>query len=379
MNYPTLRVIFDRKKQATKKKKAIVQIEILFNRQRKFVSTGVKVYSDQWKNKLMVVNCGDSIELNNQIESMTIEIREFINQLTKNKEVFTFDKLDHFLKRNENSKSFIEFMREKIESRSVTESTKRRSRSVLNKLEEFGAIQNFDDLTPKNIKLWDDFAHKKCSKQAAIYNYHKCLKVFVREAYALDLIKKNPYDGQHLQKGETNIRKYLTPEELEAVITCEILEPTICKARDIFVFCCYTGLAYVDLKLFNWRNVEETGGKYRIRDMRKKTNTEFNITLLSPAINILKKYNYVLPVVAQQKYNVYLKSVGALAKVKKELTSHVGRHTFATTITLANGVRIETVSKMLGHKNIRTTQIYSHVLQREVDEAFGMLEKKITG
>lgn len=94
-------------------------------------------------------------------------------------------------------------------------------------------------------------------------------------------------------------------------------------------------------------------------------------------MEILRKYNFVLPITCDQKYNIYLKSVGALAKIKKPITGYVARHTFATTITLANGVPIEIVSKMLGHKNIQTTQIYAKVLAKNVDDAFDELEEKL--
>ena len=116
-----------------------------------------------------------------------------------------------------------------------------------------------------------------------------------------------------------------------------------------------------------------TSKMYRIRDERIKTGTPYNISLMDKVMNILKKYEFKLPVISNQKYNSYLKILGAFCEIKKKLTSHVARHTFATTIALANGVRIEVISKMLGHTNIQTTQLYAHIYQAEVDKEFERL------
>lgn len=143
----------------------------------------------------------------------------------------------------------------------------------------------------------------------------------------------------------------------------------------MFLFCCYTGLAYADLAKFDFNDAVYTDGMYRIRDCRQKTGTMYNISLVSKAMAIMERYNYKLPVISNQKYNAYLKVIGSSCEIKKRLTSHVARHTFATTVTLGNGVRIEVVSKMLGHTNIQTTQIYAKIFQEEVDSEFNRLNK----
>ena len=371
-----IRVVFDRRNQATKRVKGTIEVEILHKGKRKLISTGFRVYKDQWDKKNMVSGLDkQGIEINTCIRNLVSDIQEFINILIKRGEEFSFEKLELFLDKRESQASFLDFMEERIELRSVSESSKRRARSVLKALRKWGIIKNFSDVNSANLKLYDDFAKTKCEEASAVYNYHKHLKTYVLEAYALDLIPKNPYVGFKLTKGEKEIRKFLTPEELNKVETCNIVDGCVSQARDIFVFCCYTGLAYIDLSKFDWNNVEITNGKYRIRDERQKTGSEFNITILTKAYKILEKYNFELPVTSSQKYNIYLKSVGALAKIRKELTSHVARHTFATTVTLANGVRLEAVSKMLGHKHLRTTEIYAKILQPEVDEAFDRLDE----
>lgn len=377
MKYPSLRVIYDRKKTGTKIDPALVQIEILLSPKKKYISTGVKVTTDQWDKKMMVKNRSDMFLLNEQINNLVNQIRSFINSLQKDNVPFSFEKLDLFLNSCNPSNSFLDFMRERIEQRSVSDGTKKRALCVLRALIDFGIIQTFSDINSKNIKLWDDYAKKQCSKPSSVYNYHKNLKIYIREAVALELLNHNPYDSFRLDKGETMDRKYLTAEELKAVEECDIPKGPVSNARDVFVFSCYTGIAPVDLKKFDFTKIEKVNGKYRIKDHRQKTGTVYNITLLSRAVAILEKYNYVLPIVCDQKYNIYLKSVGALSGISKTITGYVARHTFATTITLAHDVPIEIVSKMLGHKNIHTTQIYAKVLAKKVDEAFDELDKKL--
>ncbi|WP_455674115.1 phage integrase SAM-like domain-containing protein [Phocaeicola sp.] len=193
MKYPTVRVIFDRKKEDTREKAVLVQLEILFEKRKKYISTGVKVTTDQWTDKSFVKNRADMLEQNEHINILYRDIQDYINTLQKNHEEFTFEKLDIYRESRINKdESFLLFMEERIGIRAVSESTKKRAMCVLKSLHEFGKIRLFSDITTANIKLWDDFAKKKCKKTASIYNYHKHLKTYIREALALDLVKKNP-------------------------------------------------------------------------------------------------------------------------------------------------------------------------------------------
>lgn len=378
MKYPTMRVVFDRKHIATNKKTGLVQIEILHNKKRKWIGTGVKVYAGQWKDKCMVCMRSDAIDLNEQINIQVTNIREMINKMFKEKEDFSLEKLEAILNRSNNPESFINFVETRIEERKIKFATKKQHYVMLRALKDFGLIQYFSDVSLKNIKLFDDYIKKKVKQQSSVYGYHKRLKVYVNEAFQLDLIKKNPYIGFSIPRGENQTRKYLEPEELEKVKKVELTDESLSKVRDCFVFCCYTGLAYADLAKFNFqRDVIRKADKYYIEDVRQKTGSRYKILILSPAMEILNKYNKQLPIITNQKYNEKLKLIGLYAGINKALTSHVARHTFATW-TLSQGIRIETVSKMLAHQDIRTTQIYAKILQTEVDEAFDKLEKRLT-
>lgn len=375
MNNVSVRLVFDRKHTATKKHQASVQMEVTHQSKRKFISTGIRLYSDQWSKDSKVKNHPQSVLFNQQIADQVADIYEFAHELQTKGLPFSFERLSEHLKGamvgTENS--FLDFMRRRIEERHISEATKKHHRCILRALEEFGLIKAFADINWQNIKRWDEFSHTRCKLQSSAYNYHKTLKIYVREAYASQLITTNPYSNIKLDRGNQNTRKFLTKEELARLENKVIDNASLAKVRDLFVFCCYTGLAYSDLAKFNFKDAEKSGGMYRIRDCRKKTGTEYNITLMDKAMAILAKYSFSLPVISNQRYNSYLKVLGAFCEVKKHLTSHVARHTFATTVTMANGVRIEVISKMLGHTNIQTTQIYAKICQAEVDHEFDRL------
>lgn len=156
--------------------------------------------------------------------------------------------------------------------------------------------------------------------------------------------------------------------------------------RDIFIFCCYTGLAYVDvLQLTRSEIATGIDGEKWIYTSRQKTDTSTRIPLLPPALEILERYKdhpqciheeRLLPVLSNQKMNSYLKEIADQCGITKKMTMHTARHTFATTVTLTNGVPIETVSKMLGHRNLKTTQHYAKILDKKVSEDMGVLRAK---
>lgn len=157
--------------------------------------------------------------------------------------------------------------------------------------------------------------------------------------------------------------------------------------RDAFVFSCYTGLAYADISTLTHDNiVKGIDGEWWIKTFRTKTDTRTNIPLLPKAVEIMEKYqnhpyalakNKVIPMSSNQKMNAYLKELAIICGIEKNLTYHLARHTFATTVTLTNGVPIESVSQMLGHTNIKTTQIYAKVVERKVSDDMKLLKEKL--
>lgn len=380
MKYPTLRFVFDRKKVATKQKKGLVQLEVLSEGKRKWIGTGVKLYSDQWSDRKKVINSSEMLQLNQRLDEMMRIIQDWINELIKRKEVFEFEKLDTFLKHINHSENYIEFLERRINERNdITESTRKSHRVLISSLKEFGGITYMSDLTVQNIKLYDNWLHGKYKSQPTIHNYHKRNKVYIREIMALGLLKEYPYTGVVVKRGKNKKRKFLYQEELDLIRNAEIPNESIRRVRDLFVFQSFTGLAYADLAKFNFKkDVVRHDGKYIIHDIRIKTGEDYYIVLLSPAIEVLKKYNFELPIISNTQYNLRLKLVADYAGIDKNLTTHMARHTFAT-LALTNGVQFKTVSKMLGHSSLKTTEEYAAILNKDVDMGYEIFEKQISG
>ncbi len=191
----------------------------------------------------------------------------------------------------------------------------------------------------------------------------------------MNQISNNPYGSFKVSRNETH-RDYLTIQELEQIRNKEINTLRMETIRDIFIFACYTGLGYAELKKLNGTHIHQgnDGGKWIIID-RNKTDIRCRVPLLPQAIAISQKYkNFpipqnrvkLLPVHSNQKMNEYLKELAGICGINKKLSMHVARHTFATSVTLSNGVPIETVSKMLGHTSIKTTQIYARIVDTKI-------------
>ena len=196
MKYPTIRLIFDRKKTATKEKSSLVQIEVMYQRQRKYFSTGVKIYSEQWNEKKMVVARVDCEDLNTILSNMVAKIRKYIMGLQERSEAFSFSSLELYLdNENGNTGSFLDFMYDRIQLRELEESTRKQHMVVYRKLLDFDKLKTFNDITLPAIKSFDDYIRQESTKcQSTVYSVHKRVKPYVREALELGYIKKDLYD-----------------------------------------------------------------------------------------------------------------------------------------------------------------------------------------
>jgi len=224
----------------------------------------------------------------------------------------------------------------------------------------------------------------KCSGVSAA-KYVKHLKKIVNSCLANKWLTDNPFIN-YRSKAKAKEKEFLMSEELEAITTKSITIERLIQVRDIFIFCCYTGLCYGDVqKLQRHQITKGVDGEQWIFTTRQKTDTSSRIPLLTIAVDIVNKYadhpqcvnkNLVLPVLSNQRMNSYLKEIADVCGITKTLTFHMARHTFATTVTLSNGVPIESVSKMLGHNSIKTTQHYAKVLDLKVSRDMAALRKK---
>lgn len=357
-----VKIVFNRKKTATRTSTGTVEIEIYQNRKRKWISTGVRVFLHQWKNGL-VIGREDAPVLNLAIH------RQYQNILQITDRHVAIESIDrvHLWRVN-----FLDWLDRQIEERVVRESTRKQHRVMARSVRESGLFHSFDDLTERNITLWDMSLKKQLNAQSSVHGYHKRLKPYIGLAMKLGYLSSNPYEYMKIPRGRHDGHKFITEEERTRIENLD-LKDGIAKVRDMFIFSCYTGLADADLRKVSPEDIVTEGGNAYIVDKRLKTGTGYKLLILPKAQEILERYGYNLDLVTNQKCNMFLKAIQAMAGIRTNLTMHVARHTFATW-ALKRGVPIEVVSKMLAHTDIRTTQIYAKVLQEEVTKGFELLK-----
>ncbi|MFI5140315.1 MAG: site-specific integrase, partial [Sphingobacteriales bacterium] len=227
-------------------------------------------------------------------------------------------------------------------------------------------------------------SERKCANNSAV-KYIKNFKKIIRICLASGWLDKDPFVNYKAKVKQVD-RVFLNQEELQAMADKVFPTERLNQVRDIFLFCCFTGLAYADVnKLKRSEIVKGVDGEMWIYTKRQKTDTPSRIPLLPSALCLLNKYadhpvccnsGKALPVSTNQKMNAYLKEIADVCGINKTLTFHIARHTFATTVTLSNGVPIESVSKMLGHTNIKTTQHYAKILDLKVSQDMALLKQK---
>ena len=226
---------------------------------------------------------------------------------------------------------------------------------------------------------------KNCNNNSTI-KYVRNFGKIVKQSYLNGWIEKDPFLNYKGKVKETE-RTYLTENEIDSLLNKNFKIKRLELVRDMFIFSCFTGLAYIDVFNLTKSNILlGIDGEKWISTHRQKTESASKIPILPVTQMIIDKYenhpqcnneNKLLPILSNQKMNAYLKELADICEIDKELTFHIARHTFATTVTLTNGVPIESVSKMLGHKNLRTTQHYAKVLDRKVSEDMKILKTKM--
>ncbi|WP_396170161.1 site-specific integrase [Flavobacterium sp.] len=245
---------------------------------------------------------------------------------------------------------------------------------------------NIEKIDHSFIKEYEFYlrSERKCANNTAvkyIKNFHK----IINQCLANGWLSKNPF-ANYKAKIKEVVRDFLSEAEIEQMINKEFVSERLELVRDIFVFSCFTGLAYIDVKQLTLDNIALgiDGDKWIFKN-RQKTDTASKIPLLPMAQEIINKYaehpvckneKRLLPILTNQKMNAYLKEIADVCEIKKELTFHIARHTFATTVTLSNGVPLETVSKMLGHTSLKTTQHYAKILDKKISEDMMILKSK---
>lgn len=387
MGTPTLKLMFDRNKRASKTKEGSIELRIGFERKKKYATTGVRVFPREWRNG-RIVHRLDAIELQRTLDEFVANARRIINDLIERGE-FDIDTIvaqiggrtKHLAGRNVvKERLLIDYFRERAEIRKYgrSEDSCERYERFLRWFEKWDGMRTFDDVNELNILAMDKAIRAKGMKPYSAWNnYHRFLNSFILDANDDGLMQGNPYKKLNIEKDKSSggIGKYLTREEFRRI---EQLEPPtnyLRHARDLFVFQTYTCLSYTDLAAFDASRMKKVKGRMMYVGTRGKTRQEFSFLVLKPALAVLERYGGRLPIMSNVKYNAYLKSIAVMCGINKPISTHWARHTGATML-LNSGADMEIVSKVLGHSSTKITrEVYAKLLDETVGDAMAKFEE----
>ena len=390
-------IIYNHRGRFGKDGTAPVEIRVTIDRKPYYINTGVRVRPKNFKFG-RVVNCVGESDMNEKLEVMLGRVDAIVTEFLRKgkgtidvaevrRRVWSPDKR----KKNSDAEDMLAWMDAETEKLNVAIGTLRHYRVSVAALKESGVMKRWSDLTIENIHRFDAFVHSikkhrtdaeiKMGKpveyisQATVRNYHKDIRSLLSRALKFGLITSNPYDRMRgeIKRGDKESVEYLSDDERKAIESMNYADGTmICAARDMFIFQMYTGMAYSDMQAFSLDACRRDGDNYIIAGYRVKTGIPYYVQLRQQTLSVVQKYGGSLPQVTVQVYNRNLKKIAKDVGIKKRMTSHVARHTFATW-ALHNGVPIEIVSKMLGHSDIKMTQRYAKVLAKDVYQQFTKL------
>jgi site-specific recombinase XerD len=401
--FSTLNISFlIRKNRSNKRGDAPIYMRVSVDQERVEIATGRYINPKNWnskQNKALPRKKG-GIQINQFLDALKNRIYDHHTEMVKNGEHINAKKLKaRLLGIDEDRKTLLEVF--EYHNKQITEligityapATIQRYNTTLDHIKSFLQHQyNLKDIALHRIKysFIIDLEHyfktvRKCNNNTT-YKYLKNFKKVINIAIKNEWLNKDPFAKYKSTLVEVK-REFLNKEELQKLQDLKLSIPRLDFVRDIFLFSCYSGLTYVDVTNLTMDNIRRgIDGNFWIITQRKKTKVPSNVPLLPIPEQLIEKYklspgkkseNNIFPNLSNQKLNAYLKELADLASIDKNLTFHMARHTFATTITLANGVPIESISSMLGHKNIRTTQIYSKVVNEKVSRDMKKLRLKL--
>jgi site-specific recombinase XerD len=394
-------IFYIKRSKADQNGKANIYLRITFNGKRAELSISKKVDVNKWVASAGKLKGGsaEAQQLNGYIDGIANKVHKIHQKLVEdNKIISALTIRDIFCGKDENQKMLLKIFQdhnnqvEKLVGKDFAPGTLERYKTAKKHVQAFIKLEyklvdvNVKDVNHKFIHGFEYYlkTERNCSHNTAI-KYITNFKKIIRIAYANDWISKDPFYNWKARL-KTIDREFLSKEEIQKLVEKELTIKRLDQVKDIFIFSCFTGLAYADVKKLAKNDIViGIDGDRWIKTKRTKTNTRSNIPLLTTAEAILEKYSehpdvvqsqFLLPVLSNQKMNAYLKEIADVCEINKNLTFHLARHTFATTVTLTNGVPIESVSKMLGHKSLKTTQHYAKILDRKVSEDMQALKNK---
>jgi len=375
--------MYNRLKRFKKDGTAPIHIRVIANRKTYYINTGINIAENQWsdKNGGTIIKHRKAIDLNNSLTAKMNALTDFELECMQCGRPFY---PNNALSTN-NTNDFVEWMKYEAQNdKSISFGTYKNHMATIVHCEKFGLFKTFEDVHYDNVVKFDQYLRGLKLSQNTLYNKHSKLRTYVNKAIKAQLMRSenNPYKKFDIPVQKYATRKFLTRDMLDKLIEKEMPSKRLDRVKDLFLFSTYTGLSYADvIKLTTADIFNDQGITFIVTD-RTKTDEESAIAILPQAAIIIEKYSdgdydTLFPRIANQKVNTYLKEIQEMCGIDITLTYHVARHTFATTITLDNGVPIETVSRMLGHTNLRTTMIYAKITRKKLADDMSELAKKL--
>lgn len=395
----TVKILFViSKSRINKKGLAPIICRLTFNKRRKPFSTGIFISPKNWNSKLQLAKPPNKENefINTQLSLIKQQINQAFLLLQVNSKVFDVEDiyLQYAGKNVKANKTLLEVFElhnnrmNKLIGVEYTKSTYNKFIEAKNHVSNFIRFQyKKGDILLESINqnFLDDFdfylKSEKKQKQITINKSIQRVRKIIKLALAKGYLKKDPFILYRPKKYETKV-VYLNQEELDKLEQHTFKQARLNQVKDMFVFCCYTGLAYQEMSNLKQEHlIKGFDGAIWIQMMRQKTKSKVSIPLLPTASKIIDKYkdeNRLLPIISNQKFNSYLKEIAELIGIEKRLTHHIARKTFATTVLLYNDIPIEIVSELLGHSSISITQRhYAKVVQHKVSSQMNKLSKKL--
>lgn len=360
-------VVFDRRKLYAKRGMAYLEVMVYLGRKGRRYITVCTSTPETWEQDAQSAETLEIISNCQKILSAMEVLGEEMTMENFNRHYLGEDKEETTEETDDrSSQDFIAYCEEALAAEDIKIGTRKHKQVVIDAVKTYGKLKTYGDLPPKNILAFDRWLHNGERSDVTIYGYHKRLKKWVGELARLDEIPRNPYKIVSVTRGKSKERQPLLESELKKMRDYPF-DGKLERVRDLFIFSAYTGLAFCDVQNFDYQSMTvKEGDLVFIDGNRIKTDTKFFTPILAPAMEVLKKYEFKLPKISNQKANDYLHLIQAQLGIKKNLTFHVARHSFAT-LALAHDVPIENVARMLGHEDIRTTQIYAKVLRTTIE------------
>ena len=397
----TLSIVFDHRGRTQKGEEGPVEVRVTVNRKPYYINTGVRVC----KNRFVAGTIKDTHDtsdadiLNERLRIVASLVEQEVNRCLDERREIDVAAIRRKVwsmgvSSDGDDTGLVDWIRGRSATLNVSKGTRMKYLTLCNRMVEYGKILRWQDLSVEAIYDFDAWLHAqdvhltenqlrrgmepRKMGDTGVSAYHKSLRAMLNRALRMGKIQVNPYDRLRgeFKHSKRETTEYLTEEQMQKILELTPVPGSqVDMARDLFIFQMYTGLAYIDTQKFDATQYREVNGKWKFIGERVKTGVPYVSMLLPPVVDVLKKYDWHVPKMNNQRYNQLLKAIGMVIGIER-LHSHMARHTFGTWM-LSQGAKIENVSRMMGHTNITQTQRYAKVLAKDVYDDFEMVGEKL--